>query len=98
MTLKDDVQPLLDQYVRFNGRGNVISANLTLVSIIEKLIAAVDLKQIDNLPPEGLEDPSMIVSLQQLVQQVQQSNGTLPVAIRTVEDKPRRGRPRKQRD
>ena len=97
MTLKDDVQPLLDQYVRFNGRGNVISANLTLVSIIEKLIAAVDLKQIDQLTPESLEDSS-IINLQQLVQQVQQSNGTLPLAIRTIPDKPRRGRPKKQRD
>ena len=98
MTLKDEVQPLLDQYVRFNGRGNVISANLTLVSIIEKLIAAVDLKQIDKLAPEGIEDPSMIVNLQQLVQQVQQSNGLSPMAIRTVTEKPRRGRPKKQRD
>ena len=98
MTLKDEVQPLLDQYVRFNGRGNVISANLTLVSIIEKLIAAVDLREIDKLAPEGIEDPSMIVNLQQLVAQVQQSNGTMPLAIRTVPDKPRRGRPKKIRD
>jgi len=41
MNLKEEIQPLLDQYTRFNGRGNIISANLVLSNIIDKLVAAI---------------------------------------------------------
>lgn len=96
MTLKDDIQPLLDQYQRFNGRGNLTSANLILVIIIEKLINAIDRKHLDmrKLRPEGVEDPSMIVDLDTLVEQIPKPMfETATVLAQPI--KRGRGRPRK---
>jgi hypothetical protein len=98
MTLKDDIQPLLDQYQRFNGRGNLTSANLSLVMIIEKLVAAIDRDHLDmrKLAPEGVEDPDMMVDVDTLVAQIPK-----PVlqtaAILSQPVKRGRGRPRKVR-
>lgn len=103
MNLKEEVQPLLDQYMRFNGRGNVVSANLTLAEIIKKLVAAIDDNQavMTQLSPEGIEDPTMMVNVAQLMAQVEESFGgidALTDAVMMVEDKPKRGRPKKIRD
>ena len=98
MTLKQEIQPLLDQYQRFNGRGNMTSANLTLVMIIEKLIDTIDHDYLDmrKLAPEGVEDPSMMVDVDTLVAQIPR-----PVletaALLNQPIKRGRGRPRKVR-
>ena len=98
MTLKQEIQPLLDQYQRFNGRGNMTSANLTLVMIIEKLIDAIDQDYLDmrKLAPEGVEDPSMMVDVDTLVAQIPRP--VLETAALLNQPITRgRGRPRKVR-
>ena len=40
--MNNELRPLLDQYIKQNGRGNMVSANITMVSIVEKLVEMLD--------------------------------------------------------
>jgi hypothetical protein len=68
------------------------------VIIIEKLINAIDRDHLDmrDLAPEGVEDPSMIVNIDELVKQIPKPVlETAAILGQPIPVKRGRGRPRK---
>lgn len=40
--ITNDIRPLLDRYVRFIGRGNMVPASLILVDVIKRLVLEIE--------------------------------------------------------
>lgn len=90
MTLQQQLKPLLQQFSNSVGRGNLIAANSTLVTMIEYMAKAIDAPCACNCGPASLQ------SLPPLTVVVHKPEPPVPVEDVVVE-KRGRGRPKKVR-
>lgn len=70
----DDIEPLITDFLRYNGKGNVTSANLAMVEIVRILAASIARNsseiEVDAAFPSTTETPSPVLNLQQEEEQI----------------------------